>query len=343
MNFAPMNGADDLKAAHSKLQTSLEPRLRVCSRARRAPALWLPACARGIAVALTACGRRELYTKAGEVCNLRQRLAAFEKELADERAKYHALLQGPAGRGAAGGAGASSREAARVRELEKEVNQVRTKLDFRENDFQKLSRWACPRAPCSAGRSRQIARGVTRPDPRLPACAVSFSCRCVPDRRDRVARAAQTGGGTGKDELREGSRHPAPSRSARRMLCPPTRTSAPAHSMLNAARAPARVRDDNLRLTLFPRCLPCCAKAMERELQQLRDKAQQQQQKQLERERELEAFRAREREQREKEIERGRGGGGGGGSRRGKEVGRGKWGGSARGKRPRNGKTVQVA
>jgi hypothetical protein len=64
------------------------------------------------------------------------------------------------------------------------------------------------------------------------------------------------------------------------------------------------VRDDTLRLTLSPRCLPCCAKAMERELQQLRDKAQQQQQQQLERERELEAFRTREREQREKEIER---------------------------------------
>jgi hypothetical protein len=100
-------------------------------------------------VALTACGTRELYTKAGEVCNLRQRLQAFEKELADERAKYHALLQGP-GRGGAGGAGAGSREAARVRELEKEVNQVRTKLDFRENDFQKLSRLACPPAPFCA-------------------------------------------------------------------------------------------------------------------------------------------------------------------------------------------------
>jgi len=106
---------------------------------------------------------RELYTKAGEVCNLRQRLAAFEKELADERAKYHALLQGGAGRGGAGGAGgagAGSREAARVRELEKEVNQVRTKLDFRENDFQKISRWACASA---AGRRPLASRACPSP------------------------------------------------------------------------------------------------------------------------------------------------------------------------------------
>ena len=91
------------------------------------------------------CDSRELYTKAGEVSNLRQRLAAFEKDLAEARAQYHTLLQGPAGKGSGGAGSAGSREAARVKELENQVSQVRTKLDFRENEHQKLSRlWAPP-------------------------------------------------------------------------------------------------------------------------------------------------------------------------------------------------------
>ena len=90
------------------------------------------------------CDSRELYTKAGEVSNLRQRLAAFEKDLAEARAQYHTLLQGPAGRGSGGAGGAGSREAARVKELENQISQVRTKLDFRENEHQKLSRFWAP-------------------------------------------------------------------------------------------------------------------------------------------------------------------------------------------------------
>ena len=86
---------------------------------------------------------REVYTKDGEVHNLRQRLAAYEKDLADLRAQNHSLLnQVSSGRGStsAGGA-AASREVARIRELEKEITKVRSSFDFRENEHQKIIRF----------------------------------------------------------------------------------------------------------------------------------------------------------------------------------------------------------
>jgi hypothetical protein len=92
-------------------------------------------------------GGRDLYTKAGEVANLRQRLVGFEKDIAKLRDEKHTLLQQQqaSGRGSAPGPGAgSSRDAARAKELEKEVATIRSKLEFRDNDNQKMIRWKMP-------------------------------------------------------------------------------------------------------------------------------------------------------------------------------------------------------
>jgi hypothetical protein len=80
--------------------------------------------------------RTELFTKAGEVSNLRERLAKYEKDLNDLRAQNHSLLQHAAAGRAAGGSAAVSRDATRVKELEREIVQIRTNLEFRENDSQ---------------------------------------------------------------------------------------------------------------------------------------------------------------------------------------------------------------
>ena len=83
--------------------------------------------------------------------NLRQRLVTFEKDLAELRAQNHKLLQdAPSGRGSSGGGGRaapSERDVARVKDLEKEVAQVRSKLDFRENEIQKNTRFVPPTSP----------------------------------------------------------------------------------------------------------------------------------------------------------------------------------------------------
>jgi len=80
------------------------------------------------------------------VANLRQRLQAQEKLNEELRSKHHSLLQqqGPSGRGSVGSGGnnvgTGSRDAGRVKELEKEIGQIRTNLQFRENDNQKQTR-----------------------------------------------------------------------------------------------------------------------------------------------------------------------------------------------------------
>ena len=84
----------------------------------------------------------QLFTKSGEVANLRERLAKFERDLTELRAQNHSLRQQvPSARtsSAAGpnGTVVAARDAARVRELEREIAQTRTKLEFRENDHQK--------------------------------------------------------------------------------------------------------------------------------------------------------------------------------------------------------------
>ena len=75
------------------------------------------------------------------MANLRQRLAGFEKDLDKLREEKHALmLQTSSARGAA--AGAPSREASRAKEMEKEIAQIKSKLEFRVNENHTMSRWA---------------------------------------------------------------------------------------------------------------------------------------------------------------------------------------------------------
>lgn len=107
---------------------------------------------------------RDLYTKAGEVANLRQRLAGFEKDLEKLRDEKHALmLQASNSRGAA--AGAPSREAARVKEMEKEIAQFRSKLEFRENETHKMNRCLSSpvlRVQCARTRSSRHPTSISR-------------------------------------------------------------------------------------------------------------------------------------------------------------------------------------